>query len=358
MKRSYHIIIKTYDGDDKEVLLKDFTTCKFLANAVNDNLGDTVLVDRKPGHGGKTNPEPASFIDLAIYTKDRPFRLVYSSKITSPDRPFEDAMKQQFTFGDERDAKTAVVETLIVPHNASEMQTIEVKIDNADHNTLEGTIPHQMPSTENDGGLASRIGGVVNSWLSWSSRKSDAHEQESNEIRTPSHTDNGPPNASSSEGTNHPYADHTEDEYPLLDFGKEVVARKQLGHDIPCPFKALVPWIERLAADIPGAMRSGRAIRLAHYEYSEKEAYVHFTLNRGYASYCHCIGRPHSEQNIMISVDLLDGIAYQRCWDKSCREPVTKGSAKHILSCQPPAGSLPTKEDLDKFDAEAGLNLV
>ena len=189
-------MIKTYDGDDKEVLLKDFTACKVLANAVNDNLGDTVLVDRKPGHGGKTNPEPASFIDLAIYTKDRPFRLVYSSKITSPDRPFEDAMKQQFTFGDERDAKTAVVETLIVPHNASEMQTIEVKIDNVeDHNTLEGTIPHQMPSTENDGGLASRIGGVVNSWLSWSSRKSDAHEQESNEIRTPSHTDNGPPNA-------------------------------------------------------------------------------------------------------------------------------------------------------------------
>ena len=270
-------------------------------------------------------------------------------------------MKRQFSFGGERDAKTAVVETLIVPHNASEMQTIEIKIDNddEDHSTFEGGSVHQnTPSTKNDGCLASRIGGVVNSWLSWSSRKSDVHEQESNEVRTPPPTDNGPPNTKSSEGTRHPNADHTEDEYPLLDFGKELVARKSLGHDIPRPFRALVPWIERLAADLPGAMRSGRAIGVAHYEYSEKEAYVHFTLKRGYASYCHCIGRPHAEQNIMISVDLFDGIAYQRCWDKSCREPVTKGSAKHILSCQPPAGSLPTKDELDKFDAEAGLNLV
>lgn len=29
-KKSYHIIIKSYDADGKEVLLKDFTTCKIL----------------------------------------------------------------------------------------------------------------------------------------------------------------------------------------------------------------------------------------------------------------------------------------------------------------------------------------
>jgi len=360
MKRSCHIIVKTYDADGKEVLLKDFSVSKILAIAVNDNLGDAILVDRRPGHGGKASPEPASFIDLAIYTKDRPFRLVYSSKITSPDRPFVDAMKRQFSFGDERDDKTAVVDTLIVPHNASEMQTIEIKVDNDDDEDLDGkegtSVNQNPPNTDNDSGLASRIGGVVNCLLSWGSRKTDENEQESNEMSIPSPTDNGP-SIATPEGTN-PNDDYPEDEYPLLDFGKEVVAKKSLGHDIPRPFRALVPWVERLAADLPGAMRSGRAISCSHYEYSEKEAYVHFTLNRGYASYCHCIGRPHSEQNIMISVDMFGGIAYQRCWDRSCRDSETKGSAKHILSCQPPAGSLPTKDALDKFDAEAGLSLV
>ena len=311
------------------------------------------MVDRKPGHGGKTNPEPASFIDLAIYTKDRPFRLIFSSKITSPDRPFVDAMKRQFSFGDERNDKTTVIDTLIVPHNTAEMPTIEIKVaddeeelNSADDNNLD----NGSPSTDQESGLASRIGGVVNSLFSWGSKKADHETIEASDQ----------PASSSSAATqaNDSDAIYEDDEYPLLDFGKEAVARKSLGHDIPHPFKALIPWVEKLAADIPGAQKAGRAICSARYEYSEKEAYVHFTLNRSYSSYCHCIGRPHSEQNIMISIDLFDGIAYQRCWDTSCKDSETKGSAKHILSCQPPAGAMPTKQELETFDAESGLNLV
>ena len=345
-----------YGTDGKEVLLEDFNMCKVLANSVNENLGGAIMVERKPGHGGKSNPEPASFIDLAIYTRDRPFRLVFSSKITCPDRPFSDAMKQQFSFDEERNDKTTVMDTLVVPHNADEMQTIKITVegdedDEDDPNTMIAGDTDQSSITGDGGGLASRIGGVVNSWLSWGSK---AGQKESDVVSQP------PPATSrlnaTSEGTNLK-TNSTEDEYPLLDFGKEGVARKSLGHDIAHPFKALVPWVEMLAAELPGAMRSGRAVRVAHYEYSEKEAYVHFTLNRGYASYCHCIGRPHSEQNIMISIDLFDGIAYQRCWDRSCKDSVTKGCAKHVLSCQPPTGALPTKEDLDKYDTEAGLHL-
>ena len=316
------------------------------------------MVDRKPGHGGKTNPEPASFIDLAIYTKDRPFRLIFSSKITSPDRPFVDAMKRQFSFGDERDDKTTVMDTLIVPHNAAKMPTIEIKVarDEKELDTAHSIhLGQESPSNNNDGGLASRIGVVVNSWLSWGSKKADQEETTCIEARDPPLRASRPTTTLEGSG---PDANYDEDEYPLLDFGKEVVARKSLGHDIPHPFKGLIPWVEKLAADLPGAMKAGRAVRVARYEYSEKEAYVHFTLNRSYASYCHCIGRPHSEQNIMISIDLFDGIAYQRCWDRSCKDSETKGSAKHILSCQPPAGVMPTKQDLEKFDAEGGLNLV
>ena len=323
---------------------------------MHDTLGDAILVDRKPGHGGKANPEPASFIDLAIYTKDRPFRLIFSSKITSPDRPFVDAMRRQFSFGDERDEKTTVMDTLIVPHNAAEMPTIEIKVAD-DVKELDAThninLGQESPSTDREGGFASRIGGVVNSWLSWGSKKAD--QEEIFEAREQ------PPRASklttTSEGAG-PSAQYEEDEYPLLDFGKEVVARKSLGRDIPHPFKALIPWVEKLAADLPGAMKVGQAVRVANYEYSEKEAYVHFTLKRSYASYCHCIGRPHMGQNIMISIDLFDGIAYQRCWDTTCKDSETKGRAKHILSCQPPAGAMPTKQDLEVFDANCGINLV
>lgn len=162
------------------------------------------MVDRKRGHGGKSNPEPASFIDLAIYTKDRPFRLIFSSKITSPDRPFVDAMKRQFSFGDERDGKTTVMDTLIVPHNAAEMSTIEIKVagDEEELDTAHSiNLGQESPSNVNDGGLASRIGGVVNSWLSWGSKAA----QKETIASKPTTTSEGPG----------PDANYDEDEYPF-----------------------------------------------------------------------------------------------------------------------------------------------
>ena len=97
-----------------ELLLKDFQASKALAHKVNDELGETILVDRKAGHGGRSNPEPISFIDLSIYTKDRPFRLLLSSKITQKERPFVDGQRGSFDF-DGPDEKVAIIDTLVVP---------------------------------------------------------------------------------------------------------------------------------------------------------------------------------------------------------------------------------------------------
>ena len=115
--------------------------------------------------------------------------------------------------------------------------------------------------------------------------------------------------------------------------------------------------METLAASLPNSKKMGSAIIEARYEYSENEAYVHFTLNRSYASHCHCIGRPHAGNNVMISIDLFNNVAYQRCWDRSCRDKRTQAIAKHVLSSSPPAGAMPTKEQLDEYDNTADMNL-
>lgn len=315
-KCSYHIIIKMYDTGNNEVLLKNFGVCKTLASTVNTNLGDSILVDRKPGHGGKTKPEPTSFIDLAIYTKDRPFRLVLSSKIISPDRPFVGC---RFSFQGGRDDKTIVVDTLVVPPDPIDHRTIEIGVNAANNDV--------------------------------SLRRADTDKRDE---RAPPCIGNTVPMVGSNNAAQMPRnSSNSEDRYPLLDYGKECVAKIALSYPIPAPFRALVPWVSRLAGDLPGAAREGLAVRAAHYECSKSEAYIHFTLNRGYASYCHNIGRPHNEQNIMITIDLLAGIAYQRCWDRSCKNRITKGSARHLLSRNPP-GEMPTPTALENFGKKTG----
>ena len=124
------------------MLLKDFATCKIIAHRVNDALAEAILVDRKPGHGGIANPKAASFIDLAIYTKDRPFRLILSCKITSPDRPFVDGQRR--AFAENRDDRTMVLDTLVVPPNASGSKIIEIK-------TNDSAAASQMGGDDNDG---------------------------------------------------------------------------------------------------------------------------------------------------------------------------------------------------------------
>ena len=362
-KRSYHIVVKMYDdATGKEVLLRNFNTCKIIANIVTDALGTSVLVDRKPGHGGKANPDAASFIDLAIYTKDRPFRLVFSSKITSPNRPFVDGAAKN-----NRVDKTVVMETLVVPPDTRKLQAIDItnpklsqilvsapnrthpelddtkRGDNLAHQTSRVTAP-QFPKSRvvSNNACSAALEGGGNPMAEPRGLSIGANLSKN---ARPLLGDHG------STGTNINATNSAQDERPLLDYGKGCVAKKALGQSIPLPFKTLIPWVSRLAGDLPDAKRDGLAIRAAHYEHSEDEAYVHFTIRREYAAFCHCVGRPHAEQNVMITIDLLAGVAYQRCWDRNCKDATTKGSARHVLSCHSPPGALPSRDALSEFNS-------
>ena len=120
-KISYHIIIKSYSEESCEVLVKDFQTCGIIAKMVNDYLDDKVRILCKPRSGDPIGiNQTTSFIDLGIYNKDRAFRLAFSSKLTSPNRPFvpkNTDTRADFLF---------IQDTLVVPHT-EKIQIIEIK---------------------------------------------------------------------------------------------------------------------------------------------------------------------------------------------------------------------------------------
>jgi hypothetical protein len=329
-KKSYHIVVKMYGPDSHEVLIKDFSSCKTLAKLVNDSLGGRILVNRKPGHGGKPNPAPASFIDLGIYTKDRPFRLLLSSKITSPDRPFVE--RRTIPLSPEEEGESSrIVATLVVPPIAEGRRLVEVLP------TSHTSVP---PNGRGGSSDACSAGGAARA----------------RPPLTVGAVGFGQASSSWSAGYPCPIAgvpatacEAPNRDFSLLDYGSGKIMGKGIGRNIPGPFRPLIPWVETLAARIPMAERIGAAIRDCRYESSGAEAYVHFTLNRSYASYCHFIGRPHAANNIMISIDLMRATVYQRCWDPTCKDPLSKAKARFLLSSRSPVGALPTKEQIEEW---------
>jgi hypothetical protein len=249
-KISYHLIIKAYNANNTEVLLNNFMTCKAIAEEVNCALGETIQVECKPGkRGAELSKRITSFIDLCIYTKNRAFRLAFSCKMTSPDRPFV------LNVNDHRDVWTLVLDTLVIPSHAEDSLVLDI-------------IETEVPSTSiTDGSASTGYGSKLN-------------------VITSSHS-------------------------------------------------AFIPWVKELAADLPGAKKKGSAI--IDFRCDTNESVLDFTLNRDYASYCHCIGRPHNEQNIMISIDLKKGKAYQRCWDQNCKDRTNGFKFKYLLSSSLPA---------------------
>ena len=47
-----------------------------------------------------------------------------------------------------------------------------------------------------------------------------------------------------------------------------------------------------------------------------EEAYLHITGSK--RGVCAHLGRPHTHQQIMVTLDLCNGFAWQRCWDQRC----------------------------------------
>jgi hypothetical protein len=314
-KRSYHIIMRAFDGDEREVLVKDFGNCKAIATRVDSILGEDIRVERVDGNSGKSRLGTTSFIDLSIYTKDRPFRLVASSKITSPERVLV-LDGSSGSSDSSRDLRSMVKKTLVVPSTVEEINR-EKYIEIADDTTT---------SRNNVDATGSTVG---------------------------SHIETVPCCLSITPVTS------PGDELPLLDHGRGKVYSHTLGKEIARPFDRLLPWVRDLASSLPDAKQNGPVFLDARYERSKDEAYVHFTISRCFSSHCNFVGRAHKQNNIMVSIDLVSKVAYQRCWDVQCRDP-ERGNrkARQTLSTPPPGGALPSKGELAQFELECGSTQI
>ena len=87
------------------------------------------------------------------------------------------------------------------------------------------------------------------------------------------------------------------------------------------------------------------------------EQLLHLTA-RG-TRYCFSRGRQHQSQLVMLTIDLIRAVAYQRCWDAVDCVELVRGvtlKCKHRTG-RPPASALPSTADIDAFESanDAGI---
>ena len=107
----------------------------------------------------------------------------------------------------------------------------------------------------------------------------------------------------------------------------------------PAPMDAVGRWGAALLE------RCGATLASWRYQAAEwpTERLLHLV---GSGGCCAHVGRRHRLENIMVSIDLLNGLAWQRCFDKQCRVEVRRGrlcghrKARAFLGSVP-AGLLP-----------------
>lgn len=130
---------------------------------------------------------------------------------------------------------------------------------------------------------------------------------------------------------------HTE--MPLLDTPRlphRTIALRLAGkaQEVPEPLQALFGWAtEQLARCSGGEAMSWRYERAS----SPEEALLHITGDAN--GVCAHIGREHTSWHVMVTVDILNGLAWQRCWDHRCVRVVAADGAyvkaKHALGAVP-----------------------
>ena len=246
-KVSYHVIVKAYTEEDTELLFRNFLNCRAVAMMVNEVLGTRIQVRCRPAKSGLApDNRYTSFIDLGIYNKDRALRLAFSSKITSPDRPFVPPGYKYQSHSDGllhssddkvQKEKEILVKTLVVPCPCEKDYTVfEVEYK----------------------GAASPARQIL----------------------------------------------------PTFKSAFNIVKHPCLNEISP----DLITWVVGLADRLPGARKVGQPFSDCRIDH----ICLRFTLNRSYASHCHCIGRAHTSHCVMIALHIPDGRAYQSCWDRSC----------------------------------------
>ena len=153
-------------------------------------------------------------------------------------------------------------------------------------------------------------------------------------------------------------------EQPLLDFPQErrrppFIAASCRGTGAPPaePFGALAAYavsqMQGWGSGYPNAaVQQWAYVRSKRCAGTPGEALLHLTA-RG-RGFCAHLRREHRSQKAMVSVDLVSGRAWHRCWDASCRA-ADGTAARHELP-QPPAAAVPSLEELLDFERARGLS--
>ena len=103
---------------------------------------------------------------------------------------------------------------------------------------------------------------------------------------------------------------------PLLDtprLAHPCVRERRSGPGLPpAPFGALGRWGAARLRELGCSSVQGWQVVRTEWP---SEALLHLT---GVGGRCAHVGRQHASENIMLSIDLLNAIAWQRCWDTKC----------------------------------------
>lgn len=321
-KFSQHVVLRSYSAD-----LNGRRTLAPLSGLAIAKQVAVNTVDVLEGENEK------SVIDLAVYTQNRCFRLAGSSKLGAgvPLR-----LVRRLRYG-----KNMSCCDLGLPCESDLQETIVVpEIDANDVDILDVSVPPPTLRPKEEATAPSDS-------FSSSSGQPSQMLQEGLTVRQNSWLD------SWRGATTRPLLD-------LADVKHSYVRcrRKGLGCP-PEPFTQLACWALNMARRKLPAVACPDNIDAYNWMYVwadyPTERYLHLTIKG--TRYCYARGRQHKQQHIILSIDLQDGTAWQRCWDREdciVRAQATNGNnvrlrAKHPVD-QVPAGVIPKIVDLAVFE--------
>lgn len=135
-----------------------------------------------------------------------------------------------------------------------------------------------------------------------------------------------------------------------------LVSKKGQGSPPP-PFGALAAWAIDVFRSWPhDAPQGGVGVQCWSYvrSNSPSETILHLTANG--TRWCFHRQRQHRSNKVMLSIDISKCRAWQRCWDKDCVVMCCAASGvqcplkAHYEERPPPAYSLPSKQQVDNFE--------
>ncbi|KAL1526788.1 hypothetical protein AB1Y20_015484 [Prymnesium parvum] len=345
-KFSRHLILRPHllvEGGSRAPLpLAGSATAGVLARTVCSRLGSALEVR------SSSASEASCFVDLGVYTRSRCFRLVGSSKLASPAVLSLNSQLSQLRPSSriliESSISTQLRETLVVP-----------ELESTGYCTLKLTSVQKVAPASSRCATLNRQPPVPSGLCAVPSAIAPAVP-----VQYTRNIGEGQTSVEQWEGC---WRHITSS--PLLDFSSLGPAHpfvrcalKGSGSP-PHQFNEIERWAVQQFGQW-GTGHTGTVCKVLTWKYLRSEHPVEILLHltaRG-TRYCFARGRPHKNQSVMLSVDLIGRRAWQRCWDSDCVTLTREGEgsnialkSKHELE-RPPPDAVPSLPVLMHFEAE------